>query len=60
MKLKLNLDGHQEDKIVAKSLKQTFERNEGEFWRKIDQEDSDQIRAACRVLYHYYTGKVLK
>lgn len=60
MKIKITLDGDQEDKIVANSIKLSYERNDAKSWADVrDQEDSKAVRKACRVLYHYYTGLTL-
>jgi hypothetical protein len=61
MKIKIDLTGDQEDKIVAKSIKQTYERLcASSYSDSREQEDSKAIRFACRLLYHYYTAKTLK
>lgn len=60
MKIKIKLTPEAEDAIVAKSVKETYKRNNEDFWTKINKADCSEIREACRVLYHYYTGKILK
>jgi hypothetical protein len=60
MKIKLKLDKDQEDKLVAQSIKEAYEKNKQTFWTHINKEDCSEIRKACQVVYHYYTGKVLK
>jgi hypothetical protein len=59
MKLKIELDGEQEDKIVAKSIKLSYERNVrcGEHENP---DDFAEMREAFRLVYFYYTGKHLK
>jgi hypothetical protein len=59
LKIKIRLDGEQEDDIVAKSIKESYYRND--HCGKHDfPEDWKELRKAFKVVYHYYSGKVLK
>lgn len=56
--LQLEIDGYQEDKIVAVSLAESFKQT------KCDKhewpEDVNALRKALKLVYHYYTGRNLK
>jgi hypothetical protein len=59
MKLKIELNGEQEDKIIAKSIKLSYERND-RMGRHENPDDFAEMQEAFRLVYHYYTGKHLK
>jgi len=60
MKLEINLTEDQIDEIVSESIKKSFAVNKRLYGNKIDQEDEKTLRAAMKVVYHFYTGKLLK
>ena len=60
MKLEINLTEDQIDQIVSESIKQSFAVNKRLYGNKIDQEDEKTLRAAMKVIYNFYTGKLLK
>jgi hypothetical protein len=60
MKLKLKLDGDQEDKIVALSIKEAFHRLKTSYDPLEWVEDKKALIKAFKTVYHFYTGKILK
>jgi hypothetical protein len=60
MYLKLEIDGYQEDKIVAESIKVSYLRLKSTKHSHEWPPDRDALLKSFRCIYHYYTGKTLK
>jgi hypothetical protein len=58
--LSLEIEGYQEDEIVAASLKASFKSVKSGNDIFSFQEDKDAMLKAFKEVYHYYTGKLLK
>jgi hypothetical protein len=58
--LKLEIDGYQEDQIVGESIKEAFHRNKSISDTFEFPEDRDALHKALKLVYHYYSGKLLK
>lgn len=58
--LKLELDGYQEDQIVAHSISQSYKRLKSSKDPHEWPADRDTLLKAFKRIYYYYTGKNLK
>jgi hypothetical protein len=59
--LTFEIDGYQEDQIVAVSLKQTYEDIVANKHGTYDwPEEKEAMLKSLRCVYHYYTGRRLK
>ena len=59
-KIKINLDGEQEDKIVAKSLKRSYSMIQSTPDPHESSEYKKSLKKAFKRVYEYYSGKSLK
>lgn len=60
MKLEITITPEQEDKVVAKSIKTAYRINKSIYDPHAVPGDEESLRKALKVVYHFYTGKVLK
>ena len=60
MKLKIELDGYQEDQIVAASIKESYKRLKSTPDQHAHIEDQEALLKAFKDVYHYYTGRALR
>jgi hypothetical protein len=58
--LSVEIDGYQEDQIVAVSLKESYLRMKSTDDVHEHPEDREAFLKALKMVYHYYTGKTLK
>ena len=59
-KIKINLDGEQEDKIVSKSLKRAYSMVRNLPDPHELPENKESLIEAFKLVYEYYSGKSLK
>lgn len=58
--LKIEIDGYQEDQIVAVSIAESFKRLKSTPDEHAHIEDQEALLKAFQTVFHYYTGKILK
>jgi hypothetical protein len=60
MNIEINLTEKQIVQIVAQDIKHSYAVNKKLHGNKIDEADINALRAALKLVYHFYTGKNLK
>lgn len=60
LKLKLEIDGYQEDQIVSISIAESYKRLKSTPDEHAHIEDQEALLKAFQAVYHYYTGRKLK
>lgn len=58
--LSFEIDGYQEDQIVAVSIAESFHRLKSTPDEHAHIEDQEALLKAFQAVYHYYTGRKLK
>jgi hypothetical protein len=58
--LSLEIDGYQEDQIVAASIKEAYRQLKVDPDPHAFPEDKENMAKAFKAVYHYYTGRLLK
>ena len=58
--LKIEIDGYQEDQIVASSIAESYKKLKSTEDPHEWPTDRDALLKAFKCVYHYYTGKTLK
>lgn len=58
--LKIEIDGYQEDQIVAVSIMESFHRLKSTPDEHAHIEDQEALLKSFQAVYHYYTGRKLK
>jgi hypothetical protein len=57
MNIEINLTEEQIEQIVAQDIKHSYVINKELHGNKIDEADINALRAALKLVYHFYTGK---
>lgn len=58
--LEFEIDGYQEDQIVAVSIRESYKRLKSTPDEHAHIEDQQALKKAFQLVYHYYTGRRLK